>query len=105
MPPGSRQKGRMPSSARSWRSPPLKMREGVCAHFRVPLSGSCSDLRAIRGGTANAAQPLDGLGVFLAVGSVGRNIGGQLSFPAVAVREQLFLVIEEFFTGFRGELE
>src|SRR5687768_7362648 len=42
---------------------------------------------------------------FLAVGSVGRNIGGQLGFPAVAVREQLFLVVEEFLTGFRGELE
>src|SRR5258705_13934270 len=39
------------------------------------------------------------------IGRVGRQAGGDLGFPAVAVREQLFLVVEELLAGLRGKLE
>src|SRR5215469_5298866 len=39
------------------------------------------------------------------VGRIGRQIGGDLGFPAVAVVQQLLLVVEEFLPGFGSELE
>src|SRR5579872_5467992 len=39
------------------------------------------------------------------IGRVGRKIGRDLNFPAIAVREQLFLVVEQLLPGLGGELE
>src|SRR5262245_23344013 len=39
------------------------------------------------------------------VGRVGHDVGGELGLPAVAVRQQLLLVVEELLAGFSGELE
>src|SRR5258708_22694464 len=36
---------------------------------------------------------------------IGQQVLRDLVFPAVAVREQLFLVVEKFFAGFSGEFE
>src|SRR6185312_4978793 len=39
------------------------------------------------------------------IGRVGRQAGSDLGFPSVAVREQLFLVVEQLLAGLGGELE
>src|SRR5262249_56222922 len=39
------------------------------------------------------------------VGRVGHDVGGELGLPAVAVRQQLLLVVEELLAGLGGELE
>src|SRR6516225_2469280 len=39
------------------------------------------------------------------VGRLKREVIGDLSLPAIAVRQQLFLIVEEFFVRLGGELE